>query len=74
MKNSNPFMPWNGSVFNAGVVGSIPGLEDPLKEQTATLSSILACEIPWTEEPGRLQSRGVAKKLDTKEQQNRRKK
>ena len=32
------------------------GQEDPLKEEMATHSSILACEIPWTEEPGELQS------------------
>ena len=31
--------------------------EDRLKEEMATHSSILAWEIPWTEEPGRLQSR-----------------
>ena len=30
------------------------GWEDPLEEGTATLSSILAWEIPWTEEPGGL--------------------
>ena len=30
--------------------------EDPLKEEMATFSSILAREIPWTEEPGGLQS------------------
>ena len=30
------------------------GLEDPLKEGTATPSSILAWRIPWTEAPGRL--------------------
>ena len=29
--------------------------EDPLEEEMATHSSILAWEIPWTEEPGRLQ-------------------
>ena len=34
------------------------GLEDPLKEGMATHSSILAWRIPWTEEPGRLQSTG----------------
>ena len=28
--------------------------EDPLEEEMATLSSILAWEIPWTEEPGGL--------------------
>ena len=32
------------------------GGEDPLEEEMATHSSILAWEIPWTEEPGRLQS------------------
>ena len=32
--------------------------EDLLEEEMATLSSILAWEIPWTEEPGRLQSMG----------------
>ena len=30
--------------------------EDPLEEEMATHSSILARKIPWTEEPGRLQS------------------
>ena len=32
--------------------------DDPLEESVATHSSILAWEIPWTEEPGGLQSRG----------------
>ena len=32
------------------------GWEDPLQKEMATYSSILAWEIPWTEEPGRLQS------------------
>ena len=32
--------------------------EDPLEKEMATHSSILALEIPWTEEPGRLQSMG----------------
>ena len=36
--------------------GSILGWEDPLEEGMATHSSILAWRIPWTEEPGRLQS------------------
>ena len=31
-------------------------LEDPLEEEMATHSSILAWEIPWMEKPGRLQS------------------
>ena len=35
-----------------------PGWEDPLEKEMATHSSILAWEIPWTEEPGRLQSMG----------------
>ena len=34
------------------------GREDPLEEEMATHSSILAWRIPWTEEPGRLQSLG----------------
>ena len=34
------------------------GEEDPLKEGMATHSRILAWRIPWTEEPGRLQSMG----------------
>ena len=32
------------------------GQEDPLEKEMATHSSILAWEIPWTEEPGELQS------------------
>ena len=35
-----------------------PGLEDPLEEEMATRSSILAWEIPWSEEPGGLLSMG----------------
>ena len=38
-------------------VGSL-GWEDPLEKGMATHSSILAWRIPWTEEPGRLQSMG----------------
>ena len=38
--------------------GLIPGWEGPLEKRMATLSSILAWRIPWTEEPGRLQSIG----------------
>ena len=37
------------------------GGEDPLEEEMATHSSILTWRIPWTEEPGRLQSMGVTK-------------
>ena len=39
------------------------GREDPLKEGMATHSSVLAWRVPWTEEPGRLQSMGH-KELD----------
>ena len=35
------------------------GGEDPLEKEMATHSSILAWKIPWTEEPGRLQSMGL---------------
>ena len=34
------------------------GWEDPLEKEMATYSSILAWRIPWTEEPGGLQSMG----------------
>ena len=36
----------------------IPGGEDPLEKGMATCSSILAWRIPWTEEPGGLESMG----------------
>ena len=35
------------------------GQEDPLEEEMATHSSILFWKIPWTEEPGGLQSMGL---------------
>ena len=44
---------------NAGdikTLDSMSGWEDPLEREMANHSSILAWEIPWTEEPGRLQS------------------
>ena len=37
------------------------GLEDPLEEDMATYSSILAWKIPWTEDPGGLPSTGSQK-------------
>ena len=37
------------------------GWEDPLEKDIATHSSTLAWKVPWTEEPGRLESMGVAK-------------
>ena len=65
---STPFFPepphWlrdKESACNAGDIwdaGSSFGQEDPLEEQTATHSRILAWEIPWTEEPGRVLSMG----------------
>ena len=60
------------SSCNAGGVGLILGQEDPLEKEMATHSSILAWGIPWTEEPGRLQSMGlqrVGHDLATKQQQ-----
>ena len=48
------------------------GLEDPLEKEMATLSSIIAREIPWTEEPGELQFMGpqrIRHDLATKQQQ-----
>ena len=48
------------------------GPGDPLEKGMATHSSILAWEIPWTEEPGGLQSMGsrrVGQDLATKQQQ-----
>ena len=47
------------SARNVGDLGSICGREDPLEKVMATLSSILAWSIPWTKEPGGLQSTGL---------------
>ena len=62
------------SPANAGDVGSIRSLgwQDSLEEEMATHSNILALKIPWTEEPGGLQSMGSQKvrhDLVTKSQQ-----
>ena len=43
---------------NRGDSGSTLGLEDPLEKEMATHSSMLAWEIPQTEEPGGLQPMG----------------
>ena len=58
-------------VAGDSVVKNLPGMletrvqslgwEDPLEQEIATHSSILAWEIPWTEKPGRLQSMGSQK-------------
>ena len=42
--------------LQCGDLGSIPGWEDLLEKEMATHSSILAWRIPWTKEPGGLQS------------------
>ena len=49
------------SAYKAGGIGSIPGLGQSPGEENATHSSVLAWEIPWTEEPCRLQSVGSQK-------------
>ena len=41
------------------------GGEDPLEKEMATHSNILAWEIPWTEEPGGLQSMGLQRVRQT---------
>ena len=46
-------------LVNAGDVGLIPGWKDALEKEMAIYSSIVAWKIPWTEEPGKLQSMGL---------------
>ena len=70
---------WSQVTGFPGVVKNLPakqetwvqslGQEDPLEKEIATHSSILAWEIPWTEEPSRLQSMGW-KKSRSKQQQS----
>ena len=48
----------NESACSAENLGWILGQEDPLEKRMATHSSTFAWRIPWTEEPGRLQSMG----------------
>ena len=52
------------SAYNAGDLGSIPGMGRSLEKEMVTHSSILAWKIPWMEEPDRLQSMSH-KELDT---------
>ena len=47
------------SACNAGDPVQSLGWEDPLEKEMATHSSILSWRIPWTEEPGGLQSMGL---------------
>ena len=59
------------SICNAVDTGLICGQEDPLEKEMANNWSILAWEIPWTEETGDLQSTGlqrVGHNLATKQQ------
>ena len=70
-----PWLPWwlNGKELacNVGDTDLTPGLERPLEKGMATHSSILAWRIPWTEEPGGLQSmrsQRVRHDLGTKQQ------
>ena len=42
------------------------GWEDPLEEEMVTHSSVLAWEIPWTEETGRLQTAGSQRVMHDK--------
>ena len=57
----------NESSCNAGDPGLIPGFGISLEKGMATHSSVLAWRIPWTEEPGGLQSVGVKKESDATE-------
>jgi len=63
------WIPWELEMRNSLVAQSVknlpalqetwaqsPGQEDPLEKEMATHSSILTLKIPWTEEPGELQS------------------
>ena len=54
----------DGGAWKAAVHGvaegqtSVPGQDDPLEKEMATHSSSLAWRIPWTEEPGGIESTG----------------
>ena len=70
LDNKPPLLPYQGfpdapvvknlaaSAGDTRDVGSILSQEDPLEEEMATQSSILAWRIPWTEEPAGLWSTG----------------
>ena len=55
--SSSKFQVYN--ILLLTIVTMIPGQADPLKKLMATHSSVLAWRIPWTEEPGGLQSMGL---------------
>ena len=73
------FLPYHLASLGAQAVKNRPamqetwvrflGLEDNLEKEMATHSRILAWRIPWTEEPGRLQSMGL-EESDTTQQLN----
>ena len=50
---------YKASAYNAGDLVRSLGWEDPLEKEMATHSSIHAWKIPWTKEPGGLQSTGL---------------
>ena len=56
LSNINDELSWwlSAPPANAGDAVQSLGWEDPLEKEMATHSGILAWEIPWTEEPGRL--------------------
>ena len=60
------------SACKAGDPGSIPGSERSPEKEMATHSSILAWEIAWTEEPGRLESMGSQESEIVNKQQKQR--
>ena len=53
---------------NAGDGGLTLGREDPPEKEMATHSSILGWEIPWTEEPGGLESMGLQSQTSLSDQ------
>ena len=65
---STTYMNGRGTSLVAQMVKKLParqetqvpslGREDPLEKRMVTYSSILACRLPWTEKPGRLQVMG----------------
>ena len=63
--DESPDTPWwlsgKETARNVGDPGSIPGSGRSLEKEMATHSSILAWEIPWTEELGKLQFMGLQK-------------
>ena len=65
MRGASGCLSDNESACQAGDTSLSLGQEDPLEKGVATYSNILAWEIPQLEEPGGLQSMGVARELDT---------